>query len=143
MKSLKDIISEKLIINKDSKNKKEYSIKDLLLYLNITEKTCERYEYLSTKMTDWVNNINNCQLEPCADPATLNESPFLDNFKKLYNTGLTVNEWCQEQLSKAHHIYSHQDDINLYYTDNMICNITSFGTLYIINKDYYNHHEKY
>lgn len=144
MKQLYDLINEKLQINKDSKSKsKQYKPQDVLNWLGITETSCKRWEILYDYVNDWlIKEIKNDEIELCADPETVNECTLPDKIKEIINDSLYVNEWCQDELSKSHGLYtSKNEDIDLNCNSHMFCNITSHGTLYVINKTYYLNNE--
>ena len=118
MKQLYDLINEKLQINKNSKSQpKKYKPQDVLNWLGITDK-CKRWEILYDDVDKWLTkDIKNDELELCADPET-------------------VNEWCQHELDKTHKVYTCNDeDIELKKNSHIFCNITSYGTLYVIDRD--------
>ena len=138
MKQINNYISEKLIINKDIKSIK-YNPKEILNWLSINEGSCDRWEILYTHVEDWLKNkIKTDELELCADPETLNDCKLSKEIKKLVNDSLYVNEWCQQELNKSNKLYFNEfEDIEIWFNDHIICNITQYGTLYVINKTYF------
>ena len=139
MNKLKEYIIEKLIINKNSKVKKSYKPQEILNWLSIFENSCQRWEILYNHVNSWLtDNIKSDTLELCADPETANECKLPKEIKEIINTSLYVNEWCQDQLDKSHKLYFNEfEDIEIWLNNYIICNITQFGTLYVINKTHY------
>ena len=133
MKNLKELIIEKLKIDKNTKLKRNYKPNEILNWLGITEESCERWYILIDEVKKWLTDINGNKLELCADKETVNDFPLPKEIKELINTDYKINEECQYELNRAHKVYSN-GDIELHKSKYMICNITQYGTLYVINK---------
>ena len=143
MKQLYNFIQEKLILNKTIKSNNNSMITNItyiiMKYLNIDESNQEIFNYIK----DWVGENNICtkdkiikELEPCADPETLNESNLPIDIKKLFNDSLYLNEKCQYELDKCECLlYDTKEGFDIYASNKMICNVCSCGTLYVIIKE--------
>lgn len=140
MKNIDKYIIEKILINKNTKidNMLAKNIIKLLYMPKLTDKQKTEVENIVNKWID-DNNINSIDdLMSCCDKETLNDLPISNQEKKTYYDDYSLNETCQEELTHAKYIatykYSNNEIYELYASDNMICNLSSFGTIYIIIK---------
>ena len=145
MKNLKDTIIEKLVIKKNSKLANDSKIKkitnDIINYLNlywIKEYQDENSTYFKN-IESWVknNNINSEDIEPAGNKETVNRNILKSSqFYNEYNTSYELNEYCNDEIDHTHILDENKSlDFEIRYSDKMICNISSIGTLYVIIKD--------
>ena len=143
MKNLKDNILEKLIINKSSKIKKYVpsvikATQKIIKWLDldwIKEYQNENSEIFKS-IEDWVIDCGIVlnDLEPAANVETIAALSKLN--QSWYNDDYTLNEYCNNEIDHTHILDENNHlGYEVRYSDKMICNISSIGTLYVIIKD--------
>lgn len=141
MKNIKEIIIEKLIINKDSfskQNKQEYTPKDILRFFCITPENNDRYELLLDEVEVWLNKLHNdAIIQPAAHPEVVNEIKLSKEDKNKINDNYDLNEYCNAFYENSKHVYSN-NKLEIRKVDNVIilCGST-FGTMYFVNMTEY------
>jgi hypothetical protein len=137
MKSITTVINEKLKLNKNSKMTKQENISkndiDRIFELLYIPENHEQNEFILDVINKWINILDDdYNLIPCADEETLHALP--KELKDSYNSQQEIIELCQEQLSNSMKRYRNNvENFEIRSTDNMICNINKFGTLYLLN----------
>ena len=147
MKQLNNYIQEKLKIKADTKIKKgkeldllnvpnvvDNYVADKILYVWGFKKGSYGTKKVGEAIKKWVLDNNIEDVQPAADPETLNE--FVPDAPKeiieLYDDSLKLNEECQYRLASAKEIYVLDKFNQVYASSNIIALISYTGTLYCI-----------
>lgn len=143
MKNLKEIIQEKLIITKNTKEKQYTSVivktaKKIIEWLNLD--CIKEYQNENSKqfknIEDWVIDCGIVlnDLDSAANIETI--ASLSNSSKSWYNDDYTLNEYCNDEIDHTHILDENNHlGYEVRYSDKMICNISSIGTLYVIIKD--------
>ena len=146
MKNINEFIIEKILISKNTTVYDNVNIDKCIglindwLIINTIHEVTQR-DYVINIIKKWIkdNNVDPSEIICCTDFETINSLPARYKYKISFITDDDVNEKCQNELDNATHIYSLKNDsMDIYYTDKMICNITKYGTLYVIVKSKFN-----
>ena len=132
MKKINNFINEKLKVNSKT-NLQSTLLDEILEYWGLYDEDDE----INNAINQWIkdNNVNNVQY--IADKETLKGvSEFIeDNIIKQYKSDMKFVEDCEHELEKAENIYHHSgrgEKIDIEATDDMICIIGWYGTLYCV-----------
>lgn len=134
MKTLNNFILEKLKVNSKT-NLQSALLDEILEYWGLHDEEDE----IDDAINQWINDNNVNEVIPIASYISLSDvSEFIDDdIIKQYKSDMKSVKDCQNKFSNATNIYSYDqrgEKFDIYATDDMICIIGWYGTLYCVKK---------